>query len=297
MKSAARSPSTVVGPAPAGAPSPRAGFTLLELLAAIAILLVIVWIMARIFSESDRAWNFGSSQAETSIEARAALQMINHDMQYAIVDNNLTFAVRPASARALEVSVASSIITNIYGSAVHELCFVSLQHDSTGDAKRAVREVHYYIRAMTNGIERYELVRGYWSKTIETDPNNHCYHNPDWYRSGGGHPGRPTSSQVIAENVCNFRADVNYVVLGSNLVERTATTYLSSGNNFRLPESVDITISVLSERDVLQLLQMKSNPLVSQARINEFIERNARRFSTRVYFQNRLGYRNRGGVW
>ena len=69
------------------------GFTLIELLSAMAILIMIVTMMTRIFVESERAWQLGVGRAEINTEGRAALNMIAHDLQYAVADNVLTFAM------------------------------------------------------------------------------------------------------------------------------------------------------------------------------------------------------------
>ena len=49
-------------------------FTLIELLAGLAILSVIVVFLGQIFAISTDAWTVGTATSETSMEARAAIE-------------------------------------------------------------------------------------------------------------------------------------------------------------------------------------------------------------------------------
>lgn len=65
-----------------------AGFTLIELLVAMAILMVIVLMLANLFQQSTRAWDIGMRQAEVGLEARAAINMIEQDLNQAVASTN-----------------------------------------------------------------------------------------------------------------------------------------------------------------------------------------------------------------
>jgi len=60
------------------------GFTLLEVLVAMAILMIIVLMMATLFHQSSMAWNNGLRQAQMSIQARAAMSMMRRDLSQAV---------------------------------------------------------------------------------------------------------------------------------------------------------------------------------------------------------------------
>ncbi len=64
-----------------------AGFTLIEILVAMAILMVIVLMMATLFHSSTNAWDNGMRQAEISLEARAVMNMIQRDLSQAVADS------------------------------------------------------------------------------------------------------------------------------------------------------------------------------------------------------------------
>jgi len=256
----------------------NSGFTLIELLAAVTILLIIVWMMATIFTETNRAWNVGTGRAANNTEGRAALQMITHDLEYAVADELLTFHMGP-----------DRYGISPFGFDSDEICAVSIQHDSS-DGNRAAREVHYYLKQTTNTVSTYQLQRGYFAGSIISNAAEHCYWNRDWWRTTSqGGAGRPPS-QIIAENVvalafyCPDPADPQQMIR-----EYDSATIV---NRDMLPPYVDVLLEVLNEREAAQAEQMVDAGLPDET-VKEFIEKNLRRHSTRVYFQNRHGYRSR----
>jgi prepilin-type N-terminal cleavage/methylation domain-containing protein len=64
------------------------GFTLIELLVAMSLLMVIVLMLSNLFQQSTRAWGTGLRQAEIGLEARAAINIIEHDLSQAVASSN-----------------------------------------------------------------------------------------------------------------------------------------------------------------------------------------------------------------
>ncbi|MBM3862317.1 MAG: prepilin-type N-terminal cleavage/methylation domain-containing protein [Verrucomicrobia bacterium] len=64
------------------------GFTLLELLAAVAILAILSMLLFAAFNEASRAWMFAEGRVETSQQARAAFEMFNRELSGAILSTN-----------------------------------------------------------------------------------------------------------------------------------------------------------------------------------------------------------------
>jgi len=63
------------------------GFTLLEVLVAMGILMMIVLMMSTLFHQSNMAWQNGMRQAEMSIQARSALSLMRRDLAQAVKDD------------------------------------------------------------------------------------------------------------------------------------------------------------------------------------------------------------------
>jgi type II secretory pathway pseudopilin PulG len=65
------------------------GFTLLEILVAMGLLMVIVLMMSTLFHASTTAWTNGLRQAEMSIQARSVISLIQRDVSQAVFDEEL----------------------------------------------------------------------------------------------------------------------------------------------------------------------------------------------------------------
>jgi len=230
----------------------------------------------------------GVGRSSNNSIGRACLNLISHDLGYAIADDMISFVMRPDTGSAIGRSTPASVT---YGFTNSEICFVSLEHDSTGTALRAVREVHYYVRPMENQFGQeigYRIMRGYWSSDIcdyaTSDYLEHCYWNTNWYATGGGNPGRP-AGQTVAENVtalsfwCPDPAD-NVTAM------RTFYSHGGYPNNHALPLYVDVYIEILNPDDARIAHYLKLNSMDCM----DFVEKKVRRYTTRVFFHNRYGY-------
>jgi prepilin-type N-terminal cleavage/methylation domain-containing protein len=71
----------------------RAGFTLVELMVAMAVTTVLIVMMVSLTSTVGNAWQRGDAQAETHASARGALTLLSRELQGAVVDLDLGFRV------------------------------------------------------------------------------------------------------------------------------------------------------------------------------------------------------------
>jgi len=69
----------------------EAGFTLLELLAAMGVLAVMIVMLFAAFSEASRAWLIAENRVETFTQARAALDLMSRELSQAITTSNMSF--------------------------------------------------------------------------------------------------------------------------------------------------------------------------------------------------------------
>ena len=266
----------------------KSGFTLIELLASIAILMVIVWVLAAIFRESDRAWALGTGRVDNNIEGRAILQMMSHDLQYAISDENMTFFLSDQ-----DHPTADGLGSDTYGHANSMLAFVTRSKDaspdSTGRKTRATRELIYYVRPLgdaTPELEyQYRIMRSEFAFQMLADASAHSYYNPNW------HSVNSPDGNFAAENIVAFSAWVPNPDDPSEMLRN----YDSSAYSNRLPMFVDIFVEVLDDEKAEQLALIKADPMMSRTiDMDKFIEENARRYTRRVHFLNRIGYLHRG---
>jgi len=80
-----------------GLRSSSCGFTLVELLVAMGILMIIVMMMANLFKQSSIAWESGRRQAEAGLEARAVIGMIQKELSQAVVGGSRAFTASGGS--------------------------------------------------------------------------------------------------------------------------------------------------------------------------------------------------------
>ena len=152
-------------------PRSRSAFSLIELLASLAVLLIIVGILAMIYIHCDKAWTQGTGKAECSTTGQAALNMISRDLEHAVADDILTFAIQPDRSN----------VTS-YGLPNDEMCFISMEGTNLVAGCHKPHRIGSAILGQGRGAGRYELVRGCLTNDIALPTNAlaNCYWNRNW---------------------------------------------------------------------------------------------------------------------
>jgi len=273
----------------------KGGFTLVEILASMAVLLVLVALMGRLFSDATKTWTLATRRADANMEARAVLDFIARDIQQAVADDVLGFRL---SSEDKEVFGTGGL-----GWMNDAMWFVSLNNDPDSGAPRAAREVRYYVTDMEDlsGVVmkgRYKLMRA--TKTEHAT----CYSKyrfwDDWASTSG-------ASVVIAENVASFEVwcmgvsnsptGPVYKNLGSYNTPSEAIPpwYYGSQNVWargyqyhKLPAYVEILFTKMDEPDAIRAAEMFKGG--NQAGARDYVNLNAKRHEIRINLQNRTGY-------
>ncbi len=264
----------------------HSGFSLIEILAAMAILMMIVVIMGVIFRDANRSWTLGTSRVLNTATGRTAIDMIAQDLQYAVADNVLTFYAGPErNEDAIEAPYDSV--------RWHEISFVSLQNnqkkDSGGSPLRTAVEVSYFVKKDNRNPDRYALIRTAAKASIVNNANAHCYKDPSWHRNRMS----GVTAPPLAENIACLQFHCR------DSEGSTQTTYDSRSNDNMLPEYVDIYLEVVDDRAAKELADMaalkRRNPSLvfrpGGGTRAQFLERNIKRYTKRVFFRNRHGYK------
>lgn len=274
----------------------KAGFTLIEVLAAMAVLMIIVLMLTRVFRDATSTWTIGTQQVEDNINGRAVLDFIARDISQAmIIGTGCCFRL-------------GSSVTNTYqgGWKSDELCFVALS-GATGE--REAKEVIYYVGSMvdkqTNPIpNRYCLKRA--MRTSGAAVQYTCYNNEYWWEDIPRSKGDP----VIAENIATFVVwctGATNDALGNASYWHGAYHYNSAGDGDligavpsgydknatitymrgKLPVRIDLYLEMLGEDTATKAAQLHGAGLTAQG--NDLINQNVRKYFTRVFFVNRTG--------
>ena len=67
---------------------PQRGFTLLEILVAMAILAIIILMLSQVFHQSRVAWDTGTRKTELNMEGRAVISLMAQELAQAVADGS-----------------------------------------------------------------------------------------------------------------------------------------------------------------------------------------------------------------
>lgn len=236
-----------------------AGFSLIEVLAALTILAVIIIMLGQLFSDSSAAYRAGTGRADMDGAARGALDFMAREIGALQADSVLTMSV---------------VTTNLLGRAMDVIRFVSLSNDPEVRGSTPYREgmqISYVPLAYTNNANRVFL--GRWGIERENAASYTCYRDTNWHAAAFA--GQQTAwANVLAENIAQFKVYV-FTRAGSYV----GAPYVS--DPARPPLWVDLYLELLSEEHAVQ-----ASLLTGTDREN-FLRQKARRYTQRVYLHNR----------
>lgn len=246
----------------------RASFTLIELLAAMAVLVLIVLLMEQLFGDAARAWRTGTRDVEVNNNARAALELMGREISGAVIDELLSFS----ASNSLKVFVCTN----------SEIDFVSLTQPSSNKTKNVYRtamQVRYYITTFAKDTayqyqKRYRLMRAATEETNKT--SYQCYNTTNWFREGAW-----TNVAGNAELIGNISC-FQVRVYDQGGVYRNPYSSLSNGP----PLWVDVYLEVLGEDEALRVAALGG----TTAEAREYAKRHAKRFTRRFFLHNQSGY-------
>lgn len=264
--------------------SDRSGFTIIELLAAMSILVFIVLMMTRVFSDATSAWTLGAERITTATEGRAVMDFMVNELTQAVADEDLTF----------KLSSSVNFGVSAYGAASDELYFGAVVQAGLSSNKRNLDQFAYFIAPMLDENEnimpnRYRLVRTRRTASMyasQVNRQNSIYRKEQWWEHMNPTAGYSEEamndgqgSETIAENVSAFE-----VWTWSEKSNGYEPDYDSRDYDDLLPLWADVYLEMLSEEDAQQMAILW--PVNQQAAL-EFLAANAKRFTTRVFFPNR----------
>ncbi|HNR94552.1 MAG TPA: prepilin-type N-terminal cleavage/methylation domain-containing protein [Kiritimatiellia bacterium] len=259
----------------------NAAFTLVELLVAMAVLAVIIMMMARIFSESTRAFDLGSKIADQNLKGRMVLDFMAREISQAVADEVMGFRL---DSKDIELYADSARPED--GDALY---FVTLSEnaliDEDSDVHRNAREVVYYVTNMvdsSSGISkplegRYRLMRAMRGKQDSIA----CYQTNAWWIANG-----KSGASVLAENVAGFQVWC-YTEPGAPAISDYDSTGSKPEQINQLPMWIEISLMIFDEKDAEHMANLDA---FNAPDIPEEAIKRARRYVTRINFVNRNGY-------
>jgi prepilin-type N-terminal cleavage/methylation domain-containing protein len=231
------------------------GFSLLELVAAMTILVVVISILGRIVTDTQRVWRQGADAAELSLNARAAFAILDNDVSASVCSSNMAFVLSADGA-------GNDLL-------LHRL---SVQRDPADH--RAIRQVHYF--ASTNGLGLATLCRASRELTYDDDLGFDALRQ--WAEGNTVSNTVPVLlDNVVTMRILASRPSDSSDPPGTLLVSEA--NYDSEGHDDRLPLVLDIEVALLPARTARRLLDSSEEQRMIHAVW----------FSHRIYFRNREG--------
>lgn len=258
------------------------GFTVIELLAAMTVLIFVVLMMTRVFTETTGIWSRGAKNIQSAVEGRVIMDFIVKEMTQAIADDVVTFKLNSGGSDSRPLYGV-----NAYGAESDEVCFVAMVRSGDDYYRRTSNQFVYYIAPMQDENDndipnRYRLVRTRRTNSMFNNPGNianSAYGNRGWWRRMSPEAGMPI--ETIAENVAGFEVwawseAANQYEFGYNSAD--------AANENLLPLWVDIYLELMSEDDAIRAaILWDANPQQGA----EYVSRAVKRYTTRVFFPNR----------
>jgi len=118
------------------------GFTLIELMVAVTILVILVGIVSTIFHQSTVAWNSGTQRMEANVSARAVLNFMSAELSHAVAGGQF------------KINVDTRSFTEPTHGDSH-IGFWTL-YNTNSSTKRVARWIYYYRDASEDTIVREE---------------------------------------------------------------------------------------------------------------------------------------------
>lgn len=245
----------------------RRGFTIIELLAAMAVLLIMVALLSRVFGSAASTWRAGHKRIESNNSGRAAMEFMSRELSAVVM-----------SKKDGPTFVLESDQTNTLGMLSDSLYFVTMSHRAeyrSGQKYRDVQQVCYAVRpSVTNQPGRYALYRFVYE--VFDNTNFSCYVNNVWTSSLKRLTANPTvNGSILADNVRSFEVFVTPV--GEDDPQEDYSLESEPP-----PAAIDIYLEVLAEEDAVRASLTPGD--------TAFMNAATRRYATRIYVQNRAGY-------
>ena len=244
----------------------RTGFTAIEMVSAITILMLIMAAVATIFSKSNDLWAHSVGGDRLTRSTRRALDLMVRDMRHAVVEDELPFVLGESGTNDLSGVEMGDLI-------------LATHRDDGNPTNRAIDLVWYGLRkveeADDDGPPRIDLVRGVHAITNAADDQIFA----------------DDETGVLVENVTFFRLEATRpdgglaTLYDAHLAESVGS---GAGTNTaadirraiegRLPRRVDIVIEAISPRIAWQLTRM------DEAEQQELIDRKSIRLTAAASF-------------
>lgn len=241
------------------------GFTIIELLAAMAVLLIMVALLSRVFGSAANTWRAGNKRIESNNTGRSAMEFMARELGCIVVTPQ-----RPTL-------VMDSDRDDLLGMRSDAISFVSLAHKAeyrSSKKYRDVQQVRYSVAEVPGQPNRLALYRYVYENFDAAGFSS--YEDDDWPADLDSlEANRALTGSILADNVRNFEI---FITPQGQTDPQEDYDYAQHGP----PAAIDIYLEVLAEEDAVRAALTPTD--------TAFLNAATRRYATRIYVQNRAGY-------
>ncbi len=267
----------------------RAGFTLIEMLAAVVVLLLIVLAMGRIYASSTKVYQETMKQAERDAAARAVMDFLSREISQALFDN-----ASSSTNALLTMRYRANTTPNNFGLEGADEIWLLTANNLTGinrPPRESVMRVYFVgnYSGLTDAPPNPQYRFALWQNFVNVSTNaSHPYASGvtglNWPESGVLTRAR---QYPLLENVRTFEIFAYADAAGRRVFEWDS----------RDPQPLfcmDIYLETLSEADAIRAAQLAATLGPNNTRTIEFVESVVRRHYQRIYFPNKFSYYDQG---
>lgn len=222
-------------------------FTLLEVILAMTLVTMIVLMIANMFQEVSFSWTIGTQSAEMNTAGRAAVDFIAQELSQAVAG---PIEANDPPDHAIRFQLLNG----------NELLFVTLAGDPQGDPQSG--------RALRSALFKHEDDKQIIKYGRHPESFNPYKDDPKWDSA---------QAQMLVANV----VDLQFYAYASVEDLKKNNFTLPPYDLEQLPVAVDVYLTVLGNEDALKAANL------GRPEREKFVARNARRYTSRAYFNNR----------
>lgn len=267
----------------------RGGFTLIEMLSAVVILVLIVLAMGRIYASTSKAYQDTMKQAERDAAARAVMDFLAREISQALFEkaNNNTNAL-------LSMRYRANTTPNVFGLEGADEIWLLTANNVMGPG-RPPREtvMRVYFVGNYEGLDdappnpryRFALWQNFQNINITNVsaafPYSGGANGLNWYDGTTVLPKQ--RDHLVLENIRTFEIFAYADSQGTRVFDWDS-------RDTQPLFCMDIYLETLSEADAIRAAQLAQTLGPNNTTTVQFVESAVRRHYQRIYFPNKFGY-------
>lgn len=264
-----------------------AGFTLIEMLASVVILVLIVLAMGRIYASSSRAYQDTIKQAERDAAARAVMDFLAREISQALFE-----AAAYNTNALLSMRYEANTTPDVFGLEGADEIWLISANNVTGSGRPPRESVMrcYFVEnyegltdAPPNAPYRFALWQNYRNitNTGAAFPYAGGSGGLDWM--DGTTVLQKRRDHLLLENVRTFE-------IFAYADERGTRVFDWDSRDTQPLFCMDIYLETLSEADAIRAAQLAATVGPNHPTTVQFVESAVRRHYQRIFFPNKFGY-------